>query len=640
MTDTQNPAMMTAQITRWHGLLEPYGECETTSWGNLFDEFSRVRPFLGKERHPGWSAALFENDQRGKDNVQAVTAAVLDYDGGADIAEALASWGGNFGLLHTSKSHTVEAPRFRVVLPLSRPVSAFEWEILWSRLSEHAKGAPDANAKDSSRFWYEPGIPDDGAFWSTRLEGPMLDPDVWLRKAPKAAPAVYVAPARAPRQVGNGPSAEERASKYVAKMPHAISGQNGHGATWKVAITCARGFSLSFEETLRILQEHNGCCEPRWTEGELRHKALDAVEKAEVPLGYLLERRPPGWREPTSYFREPGQPVPVDEDGVVIEPEASECEDPQAEPEPEKRAVRSLSELFADVVQQAESGQRAVGVSCCHFKLDHMLAGFRPQMITVMGARTSFGKSSYAIMVADEAMRRGEQVLFITAEDSERTYAQRFMARRAKVSAFKLRANTCTPPELSRMRAQLEIAEKAPFFVDMIGKSAEDIAAIIRAQHKVSPVNLVVVDYLQRIGATKRTQDKRTEVTHVMSCISDAIKESNAAGLILSQLKRLEGGKDREPQMSDLKESGDIENMAEHIVLGWLTEEGGDEFTPATRKRFLKVEKNKDGPVDTRAIDIAFDEPTASFRVTKGEVLPSVAEEYDEAMDTEDWRNK
>lgn len=627
------PVFQQAEVTRWRKLLDTAGTRWTSTWDALFTEFSRVVPFRGDE-HSGWSAAVFENDQRLKEAVAKVTAAVLDYDGTAKIGQAQADWGEYLGFLHTSKKHTAEAPRFRVILPLRRPVSAFEWGILWARLQDHADGALDGQAKDASRFWYTPGIVEGGEFHSERFDGPMLDPDEWLRKSPKTQPQVYVAPDRPYRDTMGGPDVEERCQRYVAKMPGAISEQQGHLATWKVALVAARGFALNEEATMRVLRVFNERCEPHWPESALRHKANDAVNNATVPLGYKLSDE----RQRRELPPPPITPPPeVNEDGEIVgwEPEP-ELIDPEAEPE-EKHAKppRTMAEMLGGVLERAQSGAREPGVNTCHYQLEHMLAGFRPKMITVLGARTSFGKSSYAIMVADEAMRRGEGVLLVSVEDSEETYAQRFMARRAKVSAYDLRANTCNQEAMRRMEQQVRYAQSEPFFVDAVGVPAEGIAATITRECAARPVKLVIVDYLQRIGTTKRTQDKRTEITHAMGCISDAIKKAGAAGLVLSQLKRLgEGSVNKEPNMSDLKESGDIENMAEHVVLGWLVEK--DKDGELVRERMLKVEKNKDGPVDTRAIFIGFDEDTASFRVTRGEVYRPTAAELGEDFDAGD----
>src|SRR6185295_2612416 len=204
----------------------------------------------------------------------------------------------------------------------------------------------------------------------------------------------------------------------------------------------------------------------------------------------------------------------VNDDGEVAEGPVDEPPDGYFdEEEIEPATARTMAQMLADVLKRAKTGLREVGVSTCHYRLERMLAGFRPKMITVLGARTSFGKSSYAIMVTDEAMRRGDGVLLISAEDGEETYGQRFMARRARVNSFRLRANSCNPQEIERMEKWTAAAEHVPFFVDAVGKPAEWIAGAIREHCAQRPIKLVIVDYLQRISATKRTQDKRTEIT-------------------------------------------------------------------------------------------------------------------------------
>jgi replicative DNA helicase len=616
------PALAITHITRWRCLLDPIGELVSTTWEMLFGELSRVAPFRGDSEHPGWSAAVFEGDQRAKAGVLQVTAAVLDYDGTASIARALETWAGHLGLLHTTRKHRDEAPRFRVVLPLRRPVSAFEWDHMWQRLQEHCDGASDPAAKDASRFWYVPGIVDGGEFASKRLDGAALDPDVWLRKPLKAQPSrPTTAPVRRAPMTREAMNALDRARRYIAKMPEAISGAKGHTACFNAARKLA-DFGLSEEDVYRVLRDdYNSRCEPAWNDKELRHKAAQAMDRTIVHR--FEERNYESTVTPA--------PAPVNEDGEVLEDwdePLPDLVDPMAEDETESATPRTMAELLNGVLEKAQSGLKDVGVDACHGKLHRLLAGFRPKMITVLGARTSFGKSSYAIMVADEAMRRGDGVLLVSAEDGEETYGQRFMARRARVNAFNLRANNCKAPELERMGKWAARAETVPFFVDAVGKPAEWIARTIREQCEAREVKLVIIDYVQRIGTTKRTQDKRTEITHAVSIISDAVKEAKAAGLFLSQLKRLDGNQTREPTMHDLKESGDIENMAEHVVLGWVIEESNGHDNAPRRSRFLKMEKNKDGPVDTRAMPIPFDEATASFAIEPDDDPPP--EEFDE----------
>lgn len=142
------------------------------------------------------------------------------------------------------------------------------------------------------------------------------------------------------------------------------------------------------------------------------------------------------------------------------------------------------------------------------------------------------------------------------------------------------------------------------------GMPVEDVATMVRDIRKEMPIDLVIVDYLQCIRAKTRTQDRRNEVTHVTKQLVDVIREVGAAGLLLSQLKRTERIR---PEIEDLKESGDIEDMADHVLLGF--KELQPEGTPD--KRFVIVAKNKDGVDDIGDIEMAFDTRTASFESTK-----------------------
>src|SRR5690606_27369477 len=107
-------------------------------------------------------------------------------------------------------------------------------------------------------------------------------------------------------------------------------------------------------------------------------------------------------------------------------------------------------------------------------------------------------------------------------------------------------------------------AEDVPFFFDAVGVPVEQVVKVIGALVKQCGVKLVVCDYIGRFR-TRKALDRRNQVTYVAEMLTDVIKRNNAAGLLISQLKRIEG---REPTMEDLKESGDLENGAEHVLLG------------------------------------------------------------------------
>jgi replicative DNA helicase len=301
----------------------------------------------------------------------------------------------------------------------------------------------------------------------------------------------------------------------------------------------------------------------------------------------------------------------LDEDYVPPDPEAA-----PKEPAARRYGARSMAELLEAVVVRAETQRPECGVTTGNFELDEAIGGFRRQRVTIVGAETSFGKSSFAVMCADEGLKNGAGVLLITGEDSSDTYGQRIMARRAQVNALRIRDNILVEDDIRKMKYHAGLAERTPFFLDGIGKPAEYLARAIRDICAENSIALVVVDYVQAFSCSKRCQDRRAEVTHIARLFIDAIKTSNAAGLVLSQLKRPENST-RAPTMHDLKESGDLENMAEHVLLGCLETTGEGELRQ--EKRSFIVGKNKDGMRAVDRIQMPFDAKTASFRTVAGQ---------------------
>lgn len=597
------------EVTWWPSLMNTRGAAAKLPWSDVFERLSRIAPFRGDE-HPGWSAAVFRENKRGLENVERVTAAVLDYDGTDTIDGAVGDWGRFYGLLHTTKKHGDDAHRFRVILPLIRPVSAFEWSALWVRLNAYAGGKLDAAAKDASRFWYLPGVVDGGSFSARELGRQVLDVDEWLRK-PDPTPKVetYIPPPRSQDEI------EQRAISYIAKMDPAISGSGGHNATWQVAVALARGFCLGEEATYRILaREYNPRCEPGWKEKDLRHKANQAQNANRVPYGYLLDD--PG-REYSPRTHHEAPPLDPKEYDWIDESESVDDMGPGDPPVREQRhrqerqpiVAISMRDMFNAVVERARLGVPEFGVSTCHPVLDDLIGGFRKGKITALGARTSFGKSSYLIMVMDEAMRAGHRCILVSSEDSEDTFGQRFMARRASVNASRLRVNKCSDGEIQRMESRAKQAEVAPFFINAVGRNVEDVCEYLAELCKSEPPALVAFDYLQAMRTRRRSQDRRNEVTHIAQEIGSTIKNIGAAGIVVSQFKRPDtGNPNKRPTMFDLKESGDIENMVEHVILGHR--ENGS--------LLINVAKNKDGPMpeqDEEWLELPYDIVTASFKV-------------------------
>ena len=240
------------------------------------------------DKAAGWSPVLYNPAHRAKENIKRVYGLVLDYDRAATLDSVIALWGEFFGLAYTTKSHNIGAHRLRVVLPLSRHVTADEYDRLWQwadRTSRLRELQPDGQAKDASRFWYAPTLPDGDEWRAVRLHGSALDVDATL-------PLVVEPPLRVVRPSAPlGTDAKtQRARKYLEKIPGAVSGDGGHTQTFNAVAHVMFGFDLDADSTFSLIaSDYNPRCDPPWSEKELRHKVDSCAERCKRERGYLLQ---------------------------------------------------------------------------------------------------------------------------------------------------------------------------------------------------------------------------------------------------------------------------------------------------------------------------------------------------------------
>jgi replicative DNA helicase len=300
---------------------------------------------------------------------------------------------------------------------------------------------------------------------------------------------------------------------------------------------------------------------------------------------------------------------------------------------PSKRlGVLSMQQLMMLVYDELQKERPRRGVPTGCRILDEAIGGWRRGNITVLGAKRSFGKTSFSIHTADTAINLGYRVLLLAGEDSAMMYGQRWLARRAGLSAMKVRDFEATRAELGMAAQACAAAPTIPFFLRVAGQPVEWIASAIRQLAKEHAIDLVIADYLQCIRMGGRTQDRRNEVTLVTKELVTVIREVNAAGLLLSQLKRTDRVR---PEIEDLKESGDIEDMADHVLLGFKEEEPRQHDDPIVKRKLI-LAKNKDGPDDLDDIELEFSQKTASFRQSDGYIPPG-GEDYDPSADDNDY---
>lgn len=256
----------------------------------------------------------------------------------------------------------------------------------------------------------------------------------------------------------------------------------------------------------------------------------------------------------------------------------------------------SVRDMLDGSLQRATKPRQKRGGTTGHRVLDSITGGLRSGFTWVMAAETSFGKSSWAVSVADQNLRSGAHVLIISTEDAPSIYGDRLLARRAKINAKRLRDGCITEEEHARAVESVLRAEREPVYLDAIGKPVEWVLRHLPAMVKEYAIDVVIVDYLQEMRAEKRHQDRRLELASIARDLRASIKQLGACGILLSQItKKSDGGP---PNKYSVRDSQDVTNGAEVVVVGYElatdTVIRGNQWAAGTK--VLKVDKNKNGP--------------------------------------------
>lgn len=298
-------------LTYFASLRNPRGTRKATTWPALCSWLARPVVSPVKDETGGLSLATFAGDRRALANVERVFAIGIDLDhldalsvdttrpapgtvyDAPDWDDLRARFAGSAAFVHTTWSSTLQLPRLRVFLLLSRPVTGDEYRRVYQATAAHIEASGlvvDRAASDPSRFWFRPAVAAEGrgyVFWT--CDGKPIDVDAALAAVPP--PAAPGAPPRSgPRPVASGVDPYDRAKAYLAKCSGAVSGSGGHNQTFIIASRLVRGFALSTDDAYALLCDWNQRCSPPWSERELRRKVEQAARQGRMVEGDLLER--------------------------------------------------------------------------------------------------------------------------------------------------------------------------------------------------------------------------------------------------------------------------------------------------------------------------------------------------------------
>jgi replicative DNA helicase len=227
-----------------------------------------------------------------------------------------------------------------------------------------------------------------------------------------------------------------------------------------------------------------------------------------------------------------------------------------------------VGEGFERLQRIMNEGRRITGLATHYSRLDNETAGLQPSELIILAARPSMGKTALALNIAENvALRSGLPVAIFSLEMSKESLLLRILSSEARVDAHKFRTGSITHDDFRKITESLNRLGQAPLWIDDSASSTVmEIGAKARRLKRDKGLSLVVVDYLQLVAARGRFGNRNEEVSSISRGMKALAKELKVPVLVLSQLTRAPEREDRKPQLSDLRESGAIEQDADVVM--------------------------------------------------------------------------
>jgi len=269
-------------------------------------------------------------------------------------------------------------------------------------------------------------------------------------------------------------------------------------------------------------------------------------------------------------------------------------------------------EALTHAYQQGEV-RSVTGVASGFGELDAVTSGFQRSELVVVAARPGVGKTSFALNVArNAAVRRQHGVALFSLEMSRDTLVQRLLCSEAGVDAYRLRTGQLGNDAWPRIAEAMDTLSRAAIYIDDTpGLSVMEMRAKARRLRASAQVDLFIVDYLQLMRSQGRSDSRAQEVSEISGGLKSLARELDVPVIAVSQLNReSERRTDRRPQLSDLRDSGSIEQDSDIVMFLYrpgMHEEGKD---PGLTE--LDIAKNRNGPV--RRLQLYFNAGQTAFR--------------------------
>jgi replicative DNA helicase len=255
----------------------------------------------------------------------------------------------------------------------------------------------------------------------------------------------------------------------------------------------------------------------------------------------------------------------------------------------------------ADILEQrGETRGRINGLETGYKSLDLILQGLQPSSMTIVGARPGTGKTAFALGIlihVGAVVKR--PALFFSLEMSRQELAERILASTARIDSSKLRTGDLSDGDWNRAHDAFGYLQSAKVFIDdNPALTVMDVRARARRiRQQNGDLGVVIIDYLQLMSSRGRSENRQVEVSEMSRSLKILARELQCPVIALSQLSRkLEDRQDKRPMMSDLRESGSLEQDADVVLFIFRPEQYGEVPNDKKAEAEIIVGKNRNGP--------------------------------------------
>lgn len=270
--------------------------------------------------------------------------------------------------------------------------------------------------------------------------------------------------------------------------------------------------------------------------------------------------------------------------------------------EKEAYALKDLLKENLEIIENIQDRKGFItGIPTGYIDLDRYIGGFHPSELIIIASRPGMGKTALATNIALNLAAGGNEtpILFFSLEMSKEQLVQRMLCCEAKIDSKKLRDGTLSDSEITKLLMAAGHLEKAPIFIDDTpALSAFELRARARRLKAKENIQIIFIDYLQLMRSTKRAENRQQEITEISASLKSLARELNIPVVAISQLSRAtEQRENKKPHLSDLRESGSIEQDADLVLLLFREDYYNKEDPDIQGVAEVIIAKQRNGPV-------------------------------------------